>query len=212
MNNRPHFAALDESDPLRALREQFCIDEGLIYLDGNSLGVLPRATQQRVSEVVAQQWGQGLIRSWNSAGWIHLAAKVGDKIAQLIGAQPGEVVAADSTSINLFKVLAASMRIAQQRSAARVEIVTERGNFPTDLYMAQGLAQLCPQSTAVRMLERDEILSALSDKTAVLMLTHVNYKTGQMWDMAAVTAAAQAQGALVIWDLAHSAGAVPVDL
>ncbi|MGL4574781.1 MAG: kynureninase, partial [Burkholderiaceae bacterium] len=138
MNNRSHFEALDESDPLRAMREQFCIDEGLIYLDGNSLGVLPRATQQRVSEVVAQQWGQGLIRSWNSAGWINLAAKVGDKIAQLIGAQPGEVVAADSTSINLFKVLAASMRIAQERSPARVEILTERGNFPTDLYMAQG--------------------------------------------------------------------------
>ncbi len=210
--NRKDYEELDTTDPLRDMRQQFDIPQGVIYLDGNSLGVLPRATASRVAQVVKQEWGDGLIRSWNSAGWIDLPAKVGDKIARLIGAGAGEVVAADSTSVNLFKVLAAAVRIARESDAGRVEIISERGNFPTDLYIAQGLADLLGGAITVRMLERDEVLPALSAKTAVLMLTHVNYKTGRIWDMAQVTAAAHAAGALMLWDLAHSAGAVPVDL
>jgi kynureninase len=162
--------------------------------------------------VVNQEWGQGLIRSWNTAGWIDLAARVGDKIGRLIGAYAGETVAVDSTSINLFKVLAAAIQIAQQRDLQRVEIISEAGNFPTDLYIAQGLSQLMGGRITVRMVQRDAVLASLGPSTAVLMLTHVNYKTGQQWDMTSVTHAAQAQGALMVWDLAHSAGAVPVDL
>jgi kynureninase len=212
MMTRADFEKLDAQDPLAGLRQQFILEDGLIYLDGNSLGVLPRATAPRVAQVVQQEWGQGLIRSWNSAGWISLSQRVGNKIAQLIGARSGEVVAVDSTSINLFKVLAAALGIAQARDPARTVVLSEAGNFPTDLYVAQGLSALTQQRCVLKQVESGEILGALSQDTAVLMLTHVNYKTGAMWDMSAITAAAQARGVLVIWDLAHSAGAVEVDL
>jgi kynureninase len=212
MNSREHFANLDRRDPLNALRNQFLIGEGTVYLDGNSLGVLPQQTAARVNAVITQEWGTGLIRSWNTAGWMQLAGRIGDKIGQLIGAGPGEVVAADSTSINLYKVLTAALRLQSQQDPERCEILSEIGNFPTDLYMAQGLNDAAGQPYRLRWLTPEELLPALSAQTAVLMLTHVNYKTGRMWDMAAVTQAAHAQGILVIWDLAHSAGAVPVDL
>jgi kynureninase len=212
MKQRADFAGLDVNDALAPLRDQFFLEEGLIYLDGNSLGAMPRITPNRVREVVEHEWGQGLIRSWNTAGWIELSACVGDKIARLIGARPGEVVAVDSTSVNLFKVLAAAIQIAQRRDLQRTHIISEASNFPTDLYIAQGLAQLLQGQIEVHAVERADVLASVSRKTAVLMLTHVNYRTGAMWDMAAVTAAAQAQGALVVWDLAHSAGAVEVDL
>ncbi|KPF69407.1 kynureninase [beta proteobacterium AAP99] len=212
MQARSHFEALDAADPLAGLRKQFTLPPGVIYLDGNSLGVLPTRTAARIAGVVSHEWGEGLIRSWNSAGWIDLAARIGDKIARLIGAGPGEVVAADSTSVNLFKVLAAAVRIARENDGERTEIVSELGNFPTDLYIAQGLADLTGGGVTLKMVEREDILKTLSPRTAVLMLTHVNYKTGAMWDMPAVTAAAHAAGALMLWDLAHSAGAVPVDL
>ncbi len=201
---------LDQQDPLRALREQFDLPPGVIYLDGNSLGVLPRATPARLAQAVAQEWGQGLIRSWNSAGWFTLPQRVGDKIAQLIGAGAGEVVAADSTSINLYKVLTAALHMAAADTPHKKRIVSERSNFPTDLYIAEALCQ--ERGYTLTLVEPQEIEAALQDDVAVLMLTHVNYRTGAMHDMAALTAKAHARGILCVWDLAHSAGAVPVHL
>lgn len=202
--------ALDAADPLAPLRAQFKLPEGVIYLDGNSLGVLPESTPARVAEVVQQEWGQGLIRSWNSAGWITLPQRVGDKIARLVGAAPGELVVADSTSVNLFKVLSAALRIAQADAPQRRVIVSERSNFPTDLYIAQSLA--AQHGMTLELLAAEDIPARLRDDVAVLMLTQVNYRSGRLWDMAALTAQAHAAGVLALWDLAHSAGAVPVDL
>ena len=202
--------ALDAQDPLRTLRQQFTLPEGVIYLDGNSLGVLPTTAAARVAEAVTAEWGQGLIRSWNSAGWFELPQRLGNKIARLIGAAPGEVVATDSTSINLYKVLSAALHIAAQDAPTRKVIVSERSNFPTDLYIAEALCR--ERGFRLQLVEPEEITAALTREVAVLMLTHVNYRTGAMHDMAAVTAAAHAAGALTVWDLAHSAGAVPVDL
>ena len=200
----------DADDPLRTLRDLFDLPPGVIYLDGNSLGALPRAVPARVAQVVAQEWGRDLIQSWNTAGWFDLPRRVGDKIAPLIGAGPGEVVAADTTSINLYKVLSAALNLAAQDAPGRRTIVSERSNFPTDLYIAEALCQ--ERGCTLKLIEPHEIESRLGADVAVLMLTHVNYRTGAMHDMAAVTAAAHAAGALVVWDLCHSAGAVPVDL
>ncbi len=202
--------ALDAQDPLRKLRDLFTIPPGVIYLDGNSLGVMPAAAPARVAAAVTQEWGEGLIRSWNSAGWFGLPQKLGNKIASLIGARPGEVVATDSTSVNLYKVLSAALHIAAQDAPQRRVIVSERSNFPTDLYIAEALCR--ERGYRLQLIEPEEINTALTPDVAVLMLTHVNYRTGAMHDMAAVTAAAHAAGALMVWDLAHSAGAVPVDL
>jgi kynureninase len=202
--------ALDAADPLRPLRAHFSIPPDTIYLDGNSLGVLPVAAAARAAQVVQQEWGQGLIRSWNAAGWFDLPQRLGTRIATLIGAGAEEVVAADTTSVNLFKVLSAAIRIAQHADPARRVIVSERSNFPTDLYIAEGLCQT--HGCRLQLVEADGELHALGSEVAVLMLTHVNYRTGAMHDMAALTAAAHGAGALVVWDLAHSAGAVPVDL
>ncbi|MDE1949573.1 MAG: aminotransferase class V-fold PLP-dependent enzyme, partial [Burkholderiales bacterium] len=202
--------ALDAQDPLAPLRAQFALPEGLIYLDGNSLGVLPRRTAERVQEVVTAEWGVGLIGSWNSAGWMQLAPRVGDKIARLVGAGAGEVVAADSTSVNLFKVLSAALTIARTDAPGRQRIVSERSNFPTDLYIAESLAR--ERGFELVLADADELPQHLDSRCAVLMLTHVNYRTGRMHDMAALTRAAHSAGALTVWDLAHSAGAVAVDL
>ena len=210
MTTRDQALALDAQDPLRALREQFNLPEGVLYLDGNSLGVLPKATPARVQQVVQEEWGTGLIRSWNSAGWITLPQRVGDKIARLVGAGAGELVVADSTSVNLFKVLSAALTITTADAPQRKTIVSERSNFPTDLYIAEALCR--ERGFELVLAEPDELPALLNERTAVLMLTHVNYRTGRMHDMAALTAAAQAAGALTVWDLAHSAGAVPVDL
>ncbi|MBP7531138.1 MAG: kynureninase [Ottowia sp.] len=200
----------DADDPLRTLRDLFDLPPGVIYLDGNSLGALPRAVPARVAHVVAQQWGQDLIKSWNSAGWFALPRRVGDRIAPLIGAGGGEVVATDTTSINLYKVLSAALNIAAQDAPGRRTIVSERSNFPTDLYIAEALCR--ERGCTLKLIEPHEVAASLTPDVAVLMLTHVNYRTGAMHDMAAVTAAAHAAGALVVWDLCHSAGAVPVDL
>ena len=208
--DRAACAARDAADPLAPLREQFELPAGVNYLDGNSLGVLPRATAARVQDVVTQEWGQGLIRSWNSAGWIDLPRRVGDKIGRLVGAAPGELVVADSTSVNLFKVLSAAARIAQADDAARRVIVSERSNFPTDLYIAESVA--AQHGMVLELHDIEAIPARLGPDVAVLMLTQVNYRSGRMADMAAVTAQAHAAGALMLWDLAHSAGAVPVDL
>ncbi|WP_395138111.1 kynureninase [Schlegelella aquatica] len=210
MLTRQDCEARDRADPLAPLREQFVLPEGVIYLDGNSLGVLPRATPARIREVVECEWGQDLIRSWNTAGWIHLPHRVGAKIARLVGAEAGELTAADSTSVNLYKVLVAASRLAQADAPERRVILSERSNFPTDLYIAQSVAQ--ELGWALELVEADEIEARLGPDVAVLMLTHVNYRTGRMHDMAVLTRRAHETGALAIWDLAHSAGAVPVDL
>ena len=202
--------ALDAQDPLRELRYQFSLPEGVIYLDGNSLGVLPKTAADRVAKAVTQEWGQGLIRSWNSAGWFDMPQRLGDKIARLIGAAPGEVVATDSTSINLFKVLSTALSVAVIDAPQRQVLVSERSNFPTDLYIAEALCK--ERGLKLVLVEAEGIEAALTSDVAVLMLTHVNYRTGAMHDMQAVTAAAHAKGILCVWDLAHSAGAVPVDL
>ncbi|MFT3776621.1 MAG: kynureninase [Minicystis sp.] len=207
---RDHCVALDARDRLAPLREQFALPPGVIYLDGNSLGVLPHTTLQRVQQVVRDEWGSDLIRSWNSAGWITLAQRVGDKIARLVGAGPGELVAADSTSVNLFKVLSAALAIARADAPQRRVIVSERANFPTDLYIAEGLAR--ERDCDLVLCEPDEIEGLLDERVAVLMLTEVSYRTGRRHDMAALTAKAHAAGVLTIWDLCHSAGALPVDL
>ena len=202
--------SLDQQDPLRSLRDLFQLPEGVIYLDGNSLGVLPKATPTRVAQAVTQEWGNDLIKSWNTAGWFQLPLKVGDKIARLIGANANEVVAADSTSINLYKVLSAAMSIAQADHPHKNIILSEDTNFPTDLYMAEALCK--ERGYRLKLVAADELVTALQPDVAVLMLTHVNYRTGAMFNMKALTDAAHAVGALSVWDLAHSAGAVLVDL
>lgn len=203
----------DAADPIAPLRDAFALPDGVIYLDGNSLGARPKAALARAQEVVANEWGDGLIRSWNQAGWFELPRRLGNKLAALIGAREDEVVVTDTTSINLFKVLAAAIRVQREDAPSRKIIVSETHNFPTDLYIAEGLADLLRDGYQLRLIDSpDELEGALGDDVAVTMLTHVNYKSGHMYDMAAVSALAHQHGALAIWDLAHSAGAVPVDL
>ncbi len=204
---RADLERLDRDDPLAPFRDEFALPKG-VYLDGNSLGPLPRATAARVAAVVEREWGRGLIGSWNDAGWLGLPLTVGEKIGRLLGASPGTVVAADSTSVNVFKLLAVALGL---RPGRRV-ILAERGDFPTDAYVADGLVALLGEGHALRLVEPGGIAGGLGPEVAVVLLTHVNYRTGAMHDMAAVTAAAHAAGALVLWDLAHSAGAVPVAL
>ena len=201
---------LDRADPLARLRELFDLPPDLLYLDGNSLGALPKATGSRLSQVVMQEWGRDLIGSWNSADWIGLPARVGDKIARLVGAGPGELVATDSTSVNLYKVLGAALAIAHSDAPAATRIVSERSNFPTDLYIAQGAAR--ERGFELVLAEASGIEAMLDERVAVLMLTHVDYRSGRMHDMARLSRLAHDAGALVVWDLAHSAGAVPVEL
>jgi kynureninase len=213
---RQHCLDADAVDPLAHFRSRFSLPAGVIYLDGNSLGPLPAATPARVAQVVQQEWGEQLIRSWNApplgAGWVGLPQRLGERLAALLGGAPDSLRVCDSTSINLFKLLAASLAL---RPGRRV-IVSEADNFPTDLYMAQGLAALLSQGHRLRLLPAGAtpqvIAEALDDDTAVLMLSHVNYRTGALHDMAALTALAHARGALTLWDLAHSAGALPVRL
>jgi len=211
MITRADCAARDHRDPSSALRERFDLPKEVIYLDGNSLGPLPRSVRERLGEVVDRQWGQDLIRSWNVHGWIDLPLAVGAKIAPLIGADPDEVAVADSTSVDLFKLLAGSLALRPDRRT----IVSERDNFPTDLYIADGLTRLRGDGFQVRAVGREEIdpiESALGPDVAVVMLTHVDYRSGALYDMAEVTERVHAAGALMLWDLSHSTGAVEVDL
>ncbi len=201
---------LDTQDPLRQLRDQFTLPDGVIYLDGNSLGAMPRSAAARVAKAVTEEWGNGLIRSWNTAGWFDLPQRLGDKIATLIGASKGTVVATDTTSINLYKVLSAALSIAAQDTRGRKRVLSERSNFPTDLYIAEALCK--ERGYQLELVEAAQLEAALTDETALLMLTHVNYRSGAMFDLQAITAAAHKAGALMVWDLAHSAGALPVDL
>jgi kynureninase len=198
--------ALDARDPLRRFRERFFLPEGVIYLDGNSLGALPRATAFRQQGVVADEWGHALIRSWNEHGWIEAPARIGAKIAPLIGAAPHEVIAADSVTVNIFKLLTAAAPLTPERRT----ILSEAGNFHTDLHVASGAAELL--GMRLEVVPREALEAAIGPDTNLLLLTHVHFKGGYRFDMAGVTARAKAAGARVIWDLSHSAGAVPVDL
>lgn len=200
--------AMDRSDPLAPLREQFVLPDGMIYLDGNSLGAMPRAASPRTLDVVTREWGTDLIKSWNSAGWFDLPVRLGDKLAPLIGAGTGEVIVCDSTSQNLFKVLSAAVAMRPDRSV----LILEGSNFPTNNYIAEGVAAATGGRVTVRLCEKDAIADAIDEDTIAVAITHVHYKSGHVHDMAAITARAQAAGALAIWDLCHSAGAMPVDL
>jgi kynureninase len=197
---------MDAADPLRRCRERFFLPEGVIYLDGNSLGALPMATVGRAREAVEEEWGEELIRSWNSRGWIDAPQRVGAKIAPLIGAKPHEVIVADSTSVNLFKLIVAAAALAPDRPV----LLSEAGNFHTDLHIASGAAELA--RLRLEIVPREEIEARLGPETNLLLLTHVHFKAGLRFDMAEMTAKARAAGARVIWDLSHSAGAVPLDL
>jgi len=205
---RAECLARDKADPLAPFRERFVLPEGVVYLDGNSLGALPKAAIERAKRAVEVEWGEGLIRSWNLHRWIDLPQRAGGKIARLIGAKPEEVIVADSTSVNLFKMLAAAVRM---RPGRRV-ILSEPGNFPTDLYVAQGLIEMLGGKHELKLVPGEKVMDAIDENVAVVSLTHTNYKSGRIHDMAAVTATAHAKGALMLWDLAHSAGAMPVDL
>lgn len=190
-----------------ARRDRFFLPEGLVYLDGNSLGPLPRGAKTAISHLTEKEWGETLIGSWNEHDWIGAPERIGDKIAPLIGARPGETVVSDSVSVNVFKLAAAAVLA---RTGRRV-ILSEPGNFPTDLYMIEGLKRLRPD-LELRLVERGAMADALDEDVALLLLTHVHYKTAEVFDMAALTAAAHAAGALTLWDLSHSVGAIPVDL
>ncbi len=205
---RADLEARDKADPLGPFRERFALPHGVFYLDGNSLGALPINTAARVEQVVREEWGGEMIRGWLSRGWMQAPHKVGAKIARLIGAEEDEVLVADTTAINLFKLLAAALELVPGRST----VLSDRQNFPTDLYMVQGLTGLVGERCALKLVDHDEIAGAIDDNTAIVMLTEVDYRTGRRHDMARITDLAHDKGALVIWDLAHSAGAIPVDL
>ena len=199
---------LDIKDPLRDKAQAFSLPANTVYLDGNSLGPLPKAAKQRADEVVNEQWGKGLITSWNKHQWIHLPQIVGDKIGGLIGAKSGQVICCDSISINLFKVLSAALKMHPSRKV----IATTRDNFPTDIYMVQGLLDLLGSDYSIRYVDEACIGSQLTDDIAVLMLTQVNFRSGNKLDMQTITEQAHQKGILTLWDLAHSAGAFPVSL
>jgi kynureninase len=198
--------ALDAKDPLAGCRQRFQLPEGVIYLDGNSLGAMPKSVPPRMTRAIEQEWAVGLIRSWNDADWYPAPQRVGGRIAQLIGVQPHEVIVADSISVNLFKVLVCALRM----KPGRKRILGEIGNFPTDVYIASGVAEL--MNAEFVAVEPDDLVAAITEDVAIVSLTHVNYKSGKFYDMAAITKRAHEVGALVVWDLAHTAGAMPCEL
>lgn len=207
MTTRQDCLDRDAADPPGAARERFSLPDGVVYLDGNSLGALPVAAAEAIRDAVGRQWGEDLISSWNKHGWIGLPQKVGGKIARLIGAGADEVVAADSVSVNLFKLAAAALGA----QGGRRVVLTESGDFPTDLYILQGLAGLVPDME-LRVVAPGGIEAALDERVAVVLLSHVHYRSGAVRDMAGLTAAIRAAGALSLWDLSHSAGVLDVDL
>lgn len=207
---------LDRDDPLVGFRSRFVVDDpGLCYLDGNSLGRLPAETVARIQTVVNEEWGRGLVRSWPAA-WVELPERIGGKIARLIGADAGEVIVADSTTVNLFKLAVAGLRA----QPGRTRIITDALNFPSDLYALQAAARLCGPDYEVEILDSvdgisvpaEALAAAIDERTALVELSHVAFKSGHLYDMAAISAAAHAQGALVLWDLCHSVGVLPIDL
>ncbi|MES1935811.1 kynureninase [Salinisphaera hydrothermalis] len=209
MTSRKHAERLDAADPLAHKRNAFDLPKGVIYLDGNSLGPLTHAARAALAQTIDVEWAQGLIGSWNTAGWVDLPRRVGARIAPLIGAGPDDVICTDGTSLNLFKVLSMALDLRPQR----MRVISERHNFPTDLYVAEQAVQRAGHGQSLTRIDSpDEIDGLMDEHLAVLMLTHVDYRTGAMHDLAAITERARAAGAIVVWDLAHSAGAVPLDL
>ncbi|RBP65023.1 kynureninase [Brevibacterium sanguinis] len=206
----------DLSDPLREFRYEFLLPEDVIYLDGNSLGARPKGAAERARAVIEDEWGTGLIRSWNTAGWFELPVTLGEKISGLIGGGAGTTVVTDSTSINLFKAASAALKLQAADAPERRVILTQRENFPSDIYMLQGLADQLGDGYEVRLVDDTEVTAGfpntLTDEVALVVLTHVNYRTGRLFDLESTTAAVHAAGALVIWDLCHSAGALDIDL
>jgi len=200
---------LDASDKLSGKRALFSVPEDVIYLNGNSLGPLPSNVQHRLNSVISEEWGKDLIGSWNKHGWIDLPLRVGEKIAPILGAASGQVLCCDSVSLNLFKLLASCLQLRPDRT----RILSQKDNFPTDLYVAQGLQQLLgPSSCQLDIVAAEQLADALSEEIAVLMLSHVNFRDGAVHDIAALTQMAHERDILVIWDLAHSAGILPLSL
>jgi len=201
--------AMDAADGLRAMRERFILPEGLVYLDGNSLGVASKAAFTQLQAAATKEWGQDLIRSWNTAGWFDLPLTLGDRVGRLVGAAAGQTVVCDTTSINIYKTLHAAMALRPDRKV----IVAEAGSFPTDIYMAEGVVSTRPgASLRLEGVDAPEVEDLIDGDVAVVLVNHVNYKSGELRDMAALTKKAHEHGALVIWDLCHTAGALPVDL
>jgi kynureninase len=206
--DRAHCEAFDARDPLAFARDRFDLPSGIVYLDGNSLGALPKTTAARLDNVIREEWGKDLITGWNKHGWVDLPRRLGAKIAGLIGAQADEVVVCDSTSLNVFKLLSSALALRPDRKV----ILSDSGNFPTDLYMAQGLAQLLGRDHRLEIVAPEAVMDRVGPDVAVVMLTEVDYRTGRRHDMAAINAKSKVAGAHTLWDLAHSAGALPVDL
>ena len=201
---RKDAVALDRKDAFAKKRKLFHLPKGKIYLDGNSLGVLPKAAVARVKHAVEVEWGHDLINSWNKHGWWEMPLKVGDKIAKVIGAPPGSVVATDTISVNLFKVLSAAVRKRHERKI----ILSDSGNFPSDLYVAQGLTQFMDDGHTLKVVKPEQVFDAITEEVGVVMITEVDYRTARRHDMLAITQRAHEKGCMVVWDLAHSAGAV----
>ena len=198
----------DVSANFEHIRQSFDLPEGMVYLDGNSLGPPPRAVAGRIAREIKNHWGEKLVTAWNSAGWIDLPLAVGNQIAKLIGAPQGSVIAGDSTSVNVFKALTSALALAGTRKI----ILSDTGNFPTDLYVAQGAVRALGQGHEIKIVAPEDVSGAIDESIGVLMLTQVDYRTGRLHDMAALTAKARKNGVITIWDLAHSAGAFPVDI
>jgi kynureninase len=208
VKNKAYFIQLDREDPLAGEREKYSLPDDIAYFVGNSLGAMPKAAKTRISEAVEQEWGKGLVKSWNSADWINLPVNLGGKIARLIGADAQEVIVADTTSINLYKIIIAALEL----NPGRTTVVTENSGFPTDLYILQGIAQLLPERVKIKAVRRQNILDAIDADTALIVLSHVDYRTGELIDMQSHTEAAHQKGSLILWDLCHSAGVIEVAL
>ena len=206
--NRDDYAEIDARDPLAALREEFVLREGEIYLDGNSLGPVSKGVRRRVNEVIDHEWGQGLIRSWNAAGWMDEPLALGDRLAPLIGAREGEVLVADTLTFLLAKIIGGALDLTPQRHVG----ITDAVNFHSDLYIVDGMARRAGREIVVKAIDRDTLDEHLDDDVALVMLTHVDFRTGEMLDLSAITARVHAAGALMLWDFAHSTGAVPLDV
>ncbi len=220
LTDRDACLAADARDPLAAYRDEFALPEGVIYLDGNSLGARPKAAAERAREVLEVEWGHDLIGSWNKHHWFELPSRVGAKIGRLVGGGDGGCVVTDTTSVNVFKALAAALNLQETDAPGRRVILSERGNFPTDLYMVEGLIEFLGEAHGrryeLRLVDNEAsletALASFGGEVAVALLTHVNYRSGEMWRMERVTELVHDAGALMIWDLCHSAGAVPVEL
>jgi kynureninase len=205
---KSEFIALDAASTLSGVRQRFSIPDGVIYMNGNSLGAMPKSVGDSLSAFVEKEWGQDLIRSWNVNGWYVLASQLGEQVSRLIGAAPDEVIFSDSTSVNLYKLVVTALNIKSQRK----KIITDTDNFPTDLYILEGVAKSFGRGIEIEVVDRKDVIDCIDRDTALLTLTQANYRTSELYDLQEVSKAAHRQGALVLWDLSHSCGAMPIDL